>query len=116
MTPQEQKAHANSIRIEIIKEKQAEIDKLSQSLSNRKQAYVKDVRTMPNGTKVIAQPKYGAKFYGLIERAHFDEESEFDCVTYMIKPIKKGWVTAEGYNRRYSVKVTKKSEILHVEP
>lgn len=116
MTPQEQTAHANSILLEIIKEKQAEIDKLSQSLSNRKQAYVNGARTMPNGTKVIVQPKYWAKFYGLIDGAHFDEESEFDYVRYSVKPVKKGWVRPDGYNRRYSVGVTLRSEILHVEP
>jgi hypothetical protein len=115
MTPQEQQAHANAIRLEIIKEKQAEIDRLSRSLANMKEAYVKDARKMQNGTKVIVHPKYGAKFYGLIKAAHFDEDSEFDFVRYMVKPVKKGWVKPEGYNRRHSVEVTKISEILHIE-
>jgi hypothetical protein len=116
MTPQEQTAHTNATRLEIINERQSEIDKLLRSLANRKEAYVKDARTMQNGEKVIVQLTYGAKFYGIIENAHFDKESEFDCVRYMVKPVKKGWVYPEGYNRRYSVGVTKRIEILHVEP
>ena len=115
MTSKEQQAHANAIRLEIIKEKEAEIEKLSHSLNNRKEAYVKDARVIPNGAKVIVQPKYGAKFYGVIESAYFDSDSEFDGIRYMAKPVKKGWVKPDGFNRRYSVDVTKKSEILHIE-
>lgn len=116
MTQQEQQAHANAIHLKIIKVRQAEIDKLSKSLNAQKDEYVKITRKIPNGAKVIVQPKYGAKFYGLIESAYFDEESEFDNVRYMVKPVKKGWAKPDGYNRRYSVGVTMKSEILHVEP
>ena len=115
MVNSSQNKQVASIKMDVIRLKQRELDNLHYSLNKLKTEYVKLASILSHGDKVIVKPRYGRKFYGIVDTAVFDYESDFNYVSFYVKPVKKNWVQPDGYNRRYSVIINRKSELLHVE-